>query len=158
MTFSVLSTDYCRILSKLILWSKRWTRKSSSEFKRTKVVCGSIYKNLLSKNSKRRLKTVYFMEILVKHVKIDFHLYLFTESFCKLILKILAKRRKKFLAILNGHISFKKRIQDEIENWLLYLIQLWYDTFMMRYDEFKNIIEVYHKLRKEGVLFPLRNP
>lgn len=29
---------------------------------------------------------------------------------------------------------------------------------MMRYSEFKNIIEVYHKLRKEGILFPLRNP
>lgn len=29
---------------------------------------------------------------------------------------------------------------------------------MMNFDEYKNIIEVYEKLRKEGVLFPLRNP
>lgn len=29
---------------------------------------------------------------------------------------------------------------------------------MLYYKQFKNIIEVYHKLRKEGVIFPLRHP
>jgi hypothetical protein len=52
----------------------------------------------------------------------------------------------------------KAPIQQDIEDKLLYLIQLWYDTFMMHEDEFKEIISLYKQLRKEGVVFPPRDP
>lgn len=40
---------------------------------------------------------------------------------------------------------------------MLFLIQLWFDTFMMHEDDFKDIIGVYKELRKDGVIFPQRN-
>lgn len=52
----------------------------------------------------------------------------------------------------------KSALQQDIEDKLLYLIQLWYDTFMMHEDEFKEIIALYKQLRKEGVVFPPRDP
>jgi hypothetical protein len=51
----------------------------------------------------------------------------------------------------------KSPLQQDIEDKLLYLIQLWYDTFMMHEDEFKEIIALYKQLRKEGVVFPPRD-
>jgi hypothetical protein len=48
-------------------------------------------------------------------------------------------------------------MQQDIEDKLLYLIQLWFDTFMMHEDEFKEIIALYKQLRKEGVTFPARD-
>ena len=51
----------------------------------------------------------------------------------------------------------KAPIQQDIEDKLLYLIQLWYDTFMMHEDEFKEVISLYKQLRKEGVMFPPRD-
>ena len=52
----------------------------------------------------------------------------------------------------------KSPLQQDIEDKLLYLVQLWYDTFMMHEDEFKEIISLYKQLRKEGVVFPPRDP
>ncbi len=40
----------------------------------------------------------------------------------------------------------------------MFLVQLWFDTFMMHEDEFKEIMNVYKQLRKEGVIFPARDP
>jgi len=40
-----------------------------------------------------------------------------------------------------------------VEDKVLYLIQLWADTFMMHQEEFKNIHEAYRTLRKEGTFF-----
>ena len=47
-------------------------------------------------------------------------------------------------------------MQREIEEKLLFLIQLWYDTFMLHEDEFGEVIAVYKELRAEGVVFPRR--
>lgn len=41
---------------------------------------------------------------------------------------------------------------QQVEDKILYLIQLWADTFMMHQEEFKNIHEAYRILRKEGTL------
>jgi len=46
----------------------------------------------------------------------------------------------------------------QIEKKVLYLIQLWYDTFMMHEAEFPFIMENYKTLRKEGIKFPDRDP
>lgn len=52
----------------------------------------------------------------------------------------------------------RKRFDNEIEDRLLFLIQLWFDTFMCHEDEFKEIVMVYKQLRKDGVVFPMRDP
>ena len=127
------------------------------EKEQTKEICESILENLRSSDVKRRLKTLYFLEILVKNCKMRFHYFLFSKKFCKTLLKILGKRRGKS-NFLNSLISKKKDYQKEIEDRLLFLIQLWFDTFMLHEDEFKNIIEVYKTLRKESVIFPMRDP
>jgi hypothetical protein len=38
----------------------------------------------------------------------------------------------------------------QIEYKVLYMIQLWADTFMMHEDEFPFIMQTYRQLRKEG--------
>ena len=40
---------------------------------------------------------------------------------------------------------------------MLYLIQLWYDAFILEESVYNNIIDNYKILRKEGVLFPPRS-
>jgi len=52
----------------------------------------------------------------------------------------------------------KEQIRIDIEDRLLYLIQLWADTFMMHMNDYKNIHDAYKLLRKEGVKFPDRDP
>lgn len=39
----------------------------------------------------------------------------------------------------------------------MFLVQLWFDTFMLHESEFKLIVGVYKTLRQEGVVFPLRD-
>ena len=51
-----------------------------------------------------------------------------------------------------------KKRWDQIEDLLLYLIQLWADTFMMMEDEYPGFQMVYRQLRKEQVKFPMRDP
>ena len=59
---------------------------------------------------------------------------------------------------MNSLISSNKEKQKKIEDRILFLIQLWFDTFMLHEPDFKNIIEVYKTLWKEGVVFPMRDP
>lgn len=40
---------------------------------------------------------------------------------------------------------------------MLYLIQLWYDAFILEESVYDNIIDNYKVLRKENVLFPPRS-
>lgn len=40
----------------------------------------------------------------------------------------------------------------------MFLVQLWFDTFMLHEDQFKAIISVYKQLRQDGVVFPIRDP
>ena len=47
---------------------------------------------------------------------------------------------------------------EKAENQLLYLIQLWADTFMMHEDQYPGFLKVYRTLRKEGVQFPMHDP
>lgn len=82
------------------------------------------------------------MEILVKNCQMGFHRILFIPKFCENILRILAKRRKK-PEIFNTLVSGNKMRQEEIENRLLFLVQLWFDTFMLHEDMFKPIINIY---------------
>lgn len=88
-----------------------------------------------------------------------FHYELLGNAFCKTVMKILSKRRgEKKLFGINPLVSKDGHTQRNIEDKLLYLIQLWYDTFMMHESEFREIIGAYKNLRKEGVIFPQRDP
>ena len=52
-----------------------------------------------------------------------------------------------FFLILFSQIEFK----------ILYMIQLWADTFMMHEDEFPYIMSTYRQLRQEGTWFFLKD-
>lgn len=51
-----------------------------------------------------------------------------------------------------------RAIREQIEDKILYLVQLWSDTFMMREDQFPGFQSTYRLLRKEGIKFPARDP
>lgn len=71
------------------------------------LVIMAIVDGLNSSQSATRLKTVKFLEILVKNCQIGFHKILFTPKFCETVLKILAKRRKKH-DLFNSLVSSNK--------------------------------------------------
>ena len=56
-----------------------------------------------------------------------------------------------------------KDLRSNTENWsrieskILYLIQLWYDAFILEESKYPYIINNYKILRKENVIFPPRN-
>jgi len=72
------------------------------------------------------------------------------------LMKVLTSRRERTKKPKSSKPVDKLKIQ--VEDKILYLIQLWADTFMMHQEEFKNIHEAYRTLRKEGVKFPDRDP
>lgn len=109
-----------------------------------------------SRKPARRHQAIFAIEIFVKNCEMIFHKSLLKEKFCTLALKILEKRRGK-KSFLNMMVAKDEKIQMEIEQKLLFLIQLWYDTFMLHEDDFKQIISVYKTLRKDGVVFPKRS-
>ena len=87
---------------------KQWKQKLNSFIKRIRIVCGTIYFSLLSPDSRKRLKTIYFLELMVRDAPLEFHLELFTNSFCKHVLRILEKRRQKYFTFFNRYISSNK--------------------------------------------------
>ncbi len=64
---------------------------------------------------------------------------------------------------MRGKSSLLKDLTSNSDNWnkirtkVLYLIQLWYDAFMLDESVYNNIIDTYKTLRKENVLFPPRS-
>lgn len=75
-------------------------------YDQTMVVIMAIIDGLNSSQSPTWLKTIKFLEILVKNCQISFHKVLFTPKFCETILKILIKRRGKselFNSLVSGN-------------------------------------------------------
>jgi hypothetical protein len=68
------------------------------------------------------------------------------------------QRRKKGGLINKLESKQLKVLRDRNEEQMLYLIQLWSDTFMMYEDRYPGFQQVYRTLRKEGVSFPSRDP
>jgi hypothetical protein len=64
---------------------------------------------------------------------------------------------------LRGKSSFLKDLRSNSDNWnkieakVLYLVQLWYDAFILEESVYNNIIDTYKILRKENVMFPPRS-
>lgn len=51
-----------------------------------------------------------------------------------------------------------REVREKLEEQLLYMIQLWSDTFMMKEDQYPGFQQTYRLLRKENVKFPMRDP
>jgi hypothetical protein len=64
---------------------------------------------------------------------------------------------------LRGKSSFLKDLRSNSDNWnkieakVLYLVQLWYDAFILEESVYNNIIDNYKTLRKENIMFPPRS-
>lgn len=121
----------------------------------SRVASGHLVNIISTGRSYQRWKALRVIEFLTKNCGNLFHRYLLNPKFCMTALKILEKRRGK-LSILNPLISTNKQIQRSIEDKLLFLIQIWADTFMLHEEEYKPLMSCYRKLRKEGVAFPER--
>ncbi|EAS03672.2 VHS domain protein (macronuclear) [Tetrahymena thermophila SB210] len=127
--------------------------KSFNERKEALYVLEDLFKNA---PSGMILKGVQILETLVKNCNQKFHLDVDSKDFQDAILKLLNRKR--------GKKSFFKQIKQNNKNWevienkVLYLIQLWYDTFMMHEGDYPNIMNNYKLLRKEGIKFPERDP
>lgn len=62
----------------------------------------------------------------------------------------------KIMKLQSIFVKSKKDI-DVIEFKVLYLVQLWADTFMMEESQYKAMMDLYRQLRKEGIQFPSRD-
>lgn len=64
---------------------------------------------------------------------------------------------------MRGKSNFLKDLRSNGDNWnrieakVLYLIQLWYDAFILEENVYTNIIDSYKTLRKENIIFPPRS-
>jgi len=102
--------------------------------------------------------TIDLLESLIKNCNQRFQYEMCNKKFVEVVLKLLKKKRGKAGGFWGKIISDSDENLPYIEKKLVYLVQLWADTFMMHEDEFKPIIECYRLLRKEGVPFPARDP
>ena len=96
------------------------------------------------------------LEYLIKNANKNFHQAANKASFQKRLLGLLKRVR--------GKGSLIKSFTANLDNWnkieakVLYLVQLWYDAFMLEEAVYDNIVGTYKTLRKENVLFPPRLP
>lgn len=70
-------------------------------------------------------------------------------------MKLLRFKRKK--AGIFEKMTYNEKNWTQIEEKVLYVIQLWADTFMMNEDDFPYVMQNYRELRKEGIKFPPRD-
>ena len=96
----------------------------------------SILKVLKTSNSKRVLLAMELLEIASKNGDKQLHRYLSTTEYAKVFLRLLERKRGKGYFKHMADSKDTKRRWDSIEHMLLYLIQLWADTFIMHEDEY----------------------
>lgn len=114
---------------------------------------------LKHKNHKIVKLTLELMEICSKNGNLQFHKNLSTQEFSDQFLVLLKRRRGKTGLFAKKLESTEKKIQwFKVEEQVLSLIQLWADTFMMYEDKFPGFQLTYRLLRKEGIVFPNRDP
>ena len=91
---------------------------------------------------------------MIKNANKNFHQAANKSSFQKKILNLLRRVR--------GKSNILKDLRSNTDNWnkieakVLYLIQLWYDAFMLDEAVYNNIVDSYKTLRKENIVFPPR--
>lgn len=86
------------------------------------------------------------LEYLIKNCNKNFHQAANKAIFQKQLLGLLKRVR--------GKSSFLKDLRSNADNWnrieakVLYLVQLWYDAFILEESVYNNIIDTYKILRK----------
>ena len=125
--------------------------------------------NLKIKNARKIKLTLDLIEICSKNGNLQFHRLLSAKDFADQFLFLLKKvrissilirfqRRGKAGLITKKLVSKQnKLVWEQIEERILYMIQLWSDTFMMHEAKFPGFQLTYRQLRKEGVKFPDRD-
>ena len=104
----------------------------------------------------RKPAPTQILEYLVKNANKNFHQAANKASFQKCILHLLRRVR--------GKSNILKELRSNTDNWnkieakVLFLVQLWYDAFMLDEAVYNNIVSNYKTLRKENVVFPPRLP
>jgi len=103
------------------------------------------------------LNTLQLLETMCKNCNMRFLYELNNKKLVEALLKFLQRRRDRSKYGTKAPKS-SNPLKTDAEDKILYLIQLWADTFMMHQAEFRNIHDAYRNLRKDGVLFPERDP
>ena len=104
--------------------------------------CRLILGILNSSNSKRIVLCLQMIELCSKNGDLLFHKYIGTKSYAQVFLKLLDRKRGKGIKHKFYTKEMKKR-WTVIETILLYMIQLWADTFMMMEDEYPGFQIIY---------------
>ena len=94
-------------------------------------------------NSKRVILCLQLVEVCSKNGNLQFHKYIGTKHFVPTFLKLLERKRGKNKLKYKFYPKDMKKRWDQIEDLILYLIQLWADTFMMMEDEYPGFQMVY---------------
>jgi len=108
-------------------------------------------------NIKIVLNTLQLLETMCKNCNMRFLYELNNKKLVDALLKFLQRRRDRAKYGTKAPKS-SNPLKNDAEDKVLYLIQLWADTFMMHQAEFRNIHDAYRNLRKDGVMFPERDP
>mmetsp|Transcript_3591 Transcript_3591/g.3543 ORF Transcript_3591/g.3543 Transcript_3591/m.3543 type:complete len:119 (-) Transcript_3591:1253-1609(-) len=101
-----------------------------------KVVAREILTRLKSKNSKEVSFIIELLEICSKNGNHFFHKLLAQDQFSEIFLLLLKSRRGKTGLFKKFQSKQVKLSWEKSQDQLLYLIQLWSDTFMMHEDEY----------------------
>lgn len=111
---------------------------------------------------KGKIKSKYLalclIEVCSKNGDTKLHQQLCKKMFLESFLVLLKRRRGKAGLLNKKEKGMNKVFKEKAEDKALYLIQLWADTFMMHQDQYAGVHEAYRQLRKEGVVFPDRDP
>jgi len=120
-------------------------------------VIRSLTKCLGKSNPKVIVNTLQLLETLCKNCNMRFLYELNNKKLVDALLKVLTRRRDRAKYGTKASKT-SNPLKIEGEDKVLFLIQLWADTFMMHQTEFRNIHDAYRNLRKDGVQFPERDP
>lgn len=120
-------------------------------------VIKSLTKCLGKSNPKVVVNTLQLLETLCKNCNMRFLYELNNKKLVDALMKVIVRRRDRAKYGTKASKT-SNPLKIDAEDRVLYLIQLWADTFMMHQSEFRNIHEAYRNLRKDGVQFPERDP
>lgn len=120
-------------------------------------VIRSLTKGLGKSSVKVVVNTLQLLETLCKNCNMRFLYELNNKKLVEAMLKVVVRRRDRAKYGTKASKTTNP-LKIEAEEKVLFLLQLWADTFMMHQTEFRNIHDAYRNLRKDGVQFPERDP
>lgn len=91
----------------------------------------------LNEKSARILFTVDVLEYLVKNCNRNFHLAANSKPFMESVVHLLRRVPPQTITQQRGKFTLVEKLRSNVENWvrieakILYIVQLWYDAFML---------------------------